>query len=49
MTMPILLLAQVNLRTGHGETVIEPMTHLLKKTSRSQGRRVGPRRRVWLA
>ena len=27
----ILLLAEINLRSGHGETVIEPMTRLLKR------------------
>src|SRR5205814_9624012 len=29
----VLLLAQVNLATGHGEKVIEPMTRLLKRRS----------------
>ena len=27
----MLLLAEINIRTGHGEMVIEPMTRLLKK------------------
>jgi tetratricopeptide (TPR) repeat protein len=30
-TDAILLLADINLRSGHGEAVIEPMTHLLKR------------------
>ena len=28
----VLLLAEINLSTGHGETVIEPMTRLLKRS-----------------
>ena len=45
----VLLLAQVNLSTGHAEPVIEPLTRLLRKTPDLTKRRIAPGRRLWLA
>ena len=44
----VLLLAQINLSTGHAETVIEPLTRLLKRKSRSKSAALVLAARLWL-
>ena len=45
----ILLLAEINLRSGHGEAVIEPMTRLLKRNPGVKACCIAPGRCIWLA